>query len=122
MRRAEFLQWFGLLGAALAWTAQLVLGFGVADARCAAAGIRWGLDLDTWQIVLMAVAGVLVLLAEAAAVWLFRATKDTGPSGPPPWGRRHFFVAGASLGNILFLVMIVLSGVAVIADVPCRQA
>jgi hypothetical protein len=26
----EFLQWFGLFGAALTWTAQLVIGFGVA--------------------------------------------------------------------------------------------
>ena len=49
MRRAleksgtqEFMQWFGLLGAPLAWTVQLVLGFGVTEARCGVGGSRWG--------------------------------------------------------------------------------
>ena len=64
MRRAlettavqEFMQWFGLLGAPLAWTVQLVVGFGVTEARCEPGGSRWGVSVDTWEITLMIAAG-----------------------------------------------------------------
>ena len=43
--RAEILQWFGLFAAALIWTTQLVVGFGLTVARCSAAGMRWGIGL-----------------------------------------------------------------------------
>ena len=36
--RLESLQWFGLLAAPLAWTAQLVAGYGVSAAACDGAG------------------------------------------------------------------------------------
>ena len=47
--RPELVQWYGLFGAALAWTAQLVVGFGVAYADCTAASRHWGLDVVTWE-------------------------------------------------------------------------
>jgi hypothetical protein len=120
-RHAEALQWFGLLGAALVWTAQLVVGYGVAQTACMPAGLRWGLDIDTWEIALMVSAGIFVLLSEAAAVAVFLETRSTPHDGPPPWGRRHFFAAGASLGNVLFLMMVLLSGIGAIYHGGCRQ-
>ena len=125
MRRAigqEFLQWFGLLGAPLAWTVQLVLGFGVAEARCDPGSMRWGIALDTWQIALMGAAGAVVVLAEAAAVGLYFATRHVPYDGPPPLGRRRFFVTAASLGNILFLAIILMSGLAAVYHTPCQQS
>jgi hypothetical protein len=119
MRRAEFLQWFGLLGAALAWAAQLVLGFGVTVAACSPAGRVWGIDVDAWQIALMAVGGTIVLISEGAAVTLLLETRTLEYDDPPPWGRRHFFALAAALGNLLFLVAIVLSGMAVIYHGAC---
>jgi hypothetical protein len=120
--RAELLQWYGLLGAAFAWTGQLVVGFGVTVADCAPAGSHWGLDVRTWQILLMVVGGSLALVAEAAAVSVFLATREHAYDDPPPVGRQHFFASAAMLGNLLFLNAIVISGVAAIANAPCHQA
>jgi hypothetical protein len=120
--RPELLQWYGLLGAALAWAVQLVVGFGVAYADCSAGGSRWGIDVVTWEIVLMVVGGTLALLSEAAAVSVFLATRELAYDGPPPAGRHHFFAAGAALGNLLFLNAIIISGIAAIVSAPCHQA
>jgi hypothetical protein len=121
MRRlAEFISWFGLFGAALAWTIQLVVGFGTTVANCSAAGRVWGIDVDAWEIGLMVGAGLVVLLAEAAAVYVFVETRQLYHEDPPPWGRRHFFASAAMLGNVLFFVAILLSGLSVIYLQGCR--
>ena len=120
--RAEFLQWFGLLGAALVWAVQHVTGFGVAVARCGAASGVLAVDQRTWEIALMATALALALLAEAAALVVLRETRDVDYEDPGPEGRRHFFALAAALGNLLFLVIIVLSGVSTIAHSGCTQA
>jgi hypothetical protein len=119
----EFLQWFGLFGAALTWTAQLVIGFGVAVARCGAANAMLGVDVRAWEVALLAAGVALVLLAEAAALTTLRETRAVEYDDPAPDGRRHFFAVAAVLGNLLFLVAIVLSGVGVIAhESSCRPA
>ena len=118
--RLELLQWFGLLGAALAWAGQLVVGYGVTVARCNPA--RLGLALDTWEIVLTAIGGAIVLAAEAAAIAVFLETREAGHDGPPPAGRRHFFASAAVVGNVLFLAMILFSGLGAISNSGCGQA
>jgi len=118
----DFLQWFGLLAAPLAWCVQLVLGFGVAQASCSAGSARWGIDAETWELSLMAAALVVVLLAEACAVALYLATRDVPYDGAPPDGRRGFFVTAASLGNVLFLAAILMSGLAAAHHAPCHQS
>lgn len=119
--RLELLQWYGLLGAALAWSVQLVLGFGVTVARCSTGG-DFGLPYETWQIVLMVVAFMFAALGEAAAVTVFLATRPIEYDGPPPDGRRHFFATAAVVGNVLFLMIIVLSGIGLLAHSPCHQS
>jgi hypothetical protein len=119
---AEFLQWFGLGGAALAWAAQLVIGFGATVARCGAGGARLGIDLDTWELTTFAVALAFVVAAEAAAAVTVARTWGAAYDGPPPDGRRRFFALGALVGNLLFAVVILLSGIAVVTFDPCRQA
>src|SRR5436190_2173614 len=81
----------------LAWTVQLVLGFGVTQAVCGVGSSRWGVGLDTWEIALMAAAGAVVVLAELSAVSLYLGTRDVPYDGPPPVGRRRFFVTASSL-------------------------
>ena len=120
--RAEILQWFGLFAAAIIWSAQLVVGFGLTVARCGAGGMQWGIDLDTWEIVLMIVGVVVALSAEAAALTVFLATRELEHDDPPPTGRQHFFASAAALGNVLFLMIILLSGIAVIVHTPCHQS
>jgi hypothetical protein len=118
----EFLQWFGLLGAALTWTVQLVVGFGVTVASCGAANNVLGVDVTVWEVALMAVAVSLVLLAETAAVTVLVRTRGVDHSAPPPAGRHHFFAVAATLGNVLFLVIILLSGIGAIIHETCRQS
>ena len=119
---AEFLQWFGLLGAALAWTGQLVVGYGVTQAACSAGGADWGLDVHAWEIGLTAAGAAAAVLAAGAALVVFLETRDVGEDDPPPAGRRHFFATAALVGNVLFLVAIILSGAGALAHSTCTQA
>lgn len=119
---AEFLQWFGFGGAALTWAAQLVIGFGATIARCGAGNSVFGLDLHDWELVTMLTALALVLTAEAAAVTTVVRTWGAEYDGPPPEGRRHFFALAATIGNLLFVGAILLSGIAVLSHEACRQA
>lgn len=119
---AEFLQWFGFGGAALVWASQHVLGFGTTVARCGAGGVRYGIDLRTWELATGGVALALALAAEAAAVTVVLRTRETSYDGPPPDGRRRFFALGAMVGNVLFIAVILLSSLSDLAFDPCRQA
>jgi len=121
-RGAEFLQWFGLIGAGVVWAAQLVIGFYLTQADCGPAGSGLHIDQDAWQIALMAVGVPLAVLAEVAAVSVFLETRTLEHDDPPPWGRRHFFVVAAILGNVLFIVAILMSGIGAIYNGPCRGA
>ncbi len=118
----EFLQWFGLFGAALTWTVQLVVGFGVTIARCGPANAVLGVDVKAWELTLMGTGIALALLAEAAALNILWQTRNVDYGGPPPEGRRHFFALAASIGNVLFLVVIVLSGTGAVFHQPCTQS
>jgi hypothetical protein len=118
----EFLSWFGLFGAFSVWVAQLVIGWGVSEARCGAANFAWHLDFDAWQIALMAIGIPIALLSEAAAIVVFRETRSLEHDDPPPWGRRNFFAAAAIIGNVLFVVAILLGGLGAIYHTPCKAA
>jgi hypothetical protein len=122
MRRAEFLQWFGLFAAALVWTVQHVVGFGVFVATCAPGGSRWGIPVKTWQLSLLAVGILFALLAEAAALRVVLATRGVEEDAPPPHGRRHFFAVAAALANVLFLAIILMDGIGSLAFPACRPA
>jgi hypothetical protein len=118
-RTIEALQWVGLLGAALTWTAQLVVGFGVTVAACGPAGPRFGIEVDTWEIALTAAATAFVLVAEAAALAVLARTRGSVHDDPPPRGRRHFFASAAAIVNVLFLVVVLTSGIAAIVHSSC---
>ena len=118
----EFLQWFGLVGGAVAWAAHLGFGFFVAQARCGPGSVHWGIDNTTWQATLMAVTALIVALAEVAAVLTLLDTRDSSYSDAPPYGRRHFFALAAVAGNVLFFVAVILEGVGAIAHTACGQS
>jgi heme/copper-type cytochrome/quinol oxidase subunit 2 len=120
--RMELLQWFGLFGAFAAWVGQLVIGFSVSEARCGAANYVWHVDYEAWQIGLMAVGIVVALLSEVAAIAVFRKTRNLEHDDPPPWGRRNFFAAAAIVGNVLFILAILLGGLGAIYHSPCKAA
>jgi hypothetical protein len=123
IRRLEVLQWVGLLAGLVFAMAQLVLGYGFSDAECGAGGAPWGIANDTWQITLMSVSTLVVLAAEAAAITVVVQTRHVGYSdAEPPIGRIRFLAIAAIPANACFLGIVLLSGIASIADVVCRQA
>jgi hypothetical protein len=122
LRRLSVLQWFGFLAGGVTWWAAFLSGVGTTIAVCNPASGRWGIPHDTVQLVLMSVAVVLILSAQAAAIVVFRATRNVEEADPPPEGRLHLFSIGALLGNTLFLVIILLSEIAAVVDRACHQA
>ena len=121
-RRLEALQWFALFGGALAWPVQFVMGFGVGQAACSAGSRHWGIDGKAWQVALMTGAGVVTLLALVSALLVLRATRDTEYDGTPPDGRRRFFAYAGVAANVLFLGIIVNTGLVALYHFPCHQS
>jgi hypothetical protein len=120
--RAEVLQWVGLFGAAIGWTTQHITGFGVTVAECGAGGSAWHLDRTAWQVTLIVVGLSLIVIAEAAAITVLVRTWGVAEDAAPPLGRQHFFAMAAAVGNVLFFVMVLLSGIGTLVTTPCHQA
>jgi hypothetical protein len=131
LSQLAFVQWIGVVVAPLAWTGQHVVGYGVGEARCRV-GASWGIVFDTWQLSILAAAGLLVVVSEAAAVAVFLATRDVnygdGPPGDGRWGgavpytRLHFFATAAMVANVLFLTVILLDGLGAVFSTLCAQS
>lgn len=121
-RRLEILQWVGLLAGGLVWTAQHVVGYGVTEAACGVGSAQFGISHDVWQASLMAVAVVVILGAEAAALAVFLATRSSSYEAEPPQGRIRFFAIAAMTANAIFLMIVLLDGFAAIFNVECRQS
>lgn len=118
--RLELLQWFGLFGGALAWATQHVVGFGISDSGCSVAGRQWGLPVSTLEVLVGVAAGAITISAWAAAYVAFRETRSVDEDAPGPAGRIRFFAQAALLGNVLFLVIVVLDAVGSVSELPCR--
>lgn len=118
--RLELLQWFGLVAAPGAWAVHLVLGLYLAQARCEAT--HWSSGWSPAQITLTSAAALVALLAEAAALTVYLELRRTSGDAPGPPGRQYFFAVGGLVGNVLFLVAILMTGITVVATQACRQA
>lgn len=129
LRRLGIVQWVGVVVAPVAWTLQHVVGFGIAQARCSIGGEHWGISNTVWELSVLAVAAALVLVSEAAAVAVFRATREAnfgdGPAGDGRWGgalpytRLHFFATAAMVANVLFLAILLMDGFASALEKAC---
>ena len=120
--RLEILQWFGFFAASFAWYGNHIVGSGLTQAQCNPGGSHWGISNDTWQLALLIAASIVILGSEAAAIAVFRATRGADFHAAPPRGRMHFFAAAAMVANFLFLMMVLLNGIAALTDVVCRQS
>ena len=132
LRQLSVVQWVGVMVAPLAWTGQHVVGYGVGQARCEVGAMNWGIGFDTWQLAILAAAGLLILTSEAAAVTVFLATREVNyGDGPPddgrwagvvPFSRLHFFATAAMVANVLFLAIVLMDGLASVFDSLCVQS
>jgi hypothetical protein len=131
LRRLSVVQWVGVMAAPLAWTGQHIVGYGVGQARCEV-GANWGIGFDAWQLAIVVVAGLLIVVSEAAAVTVFLATREVNyGDGPPedgrwagvvPLSRLHFFATAAMVANVLFLAIVLMDGLASVFDSLCVQS
>jgi hypothetical protein len=110
--------WFALLGPPLAWTGQLVLGYGVEEADCGKAGTHWVLHTTAWEAALLALAGAVGLGGLLAAVALWRGSERQEPD---PRGRIWFLAVSALLIDGLFLALILLTGIGALVLDPCDR-
>jgi hypothetical protein len=122
IRRLSRLQWVGFLVGGPIWFAEFLAGIGASQAVCNPASGRWGIPHDAVQIGLMAFAAVCVLVALGASAIVFRETYDVEEQDAPPTGRVHFFAAASIGGNVIFLMIILLTGIGTIVDRTCHQA
>ncbi|HST13329.1 MAG TPA: hypothetical protein VLJ44_00595 [Gaiellaceae bacterium] len=116
--RLEVLQWYGLLGGALAWTTEHVLGFFVSDGGCSGRVAHAAL----WGGVLTGFGVLAVLLAQGAAITVYRATNGVDHDAPGPEGRLRFFAVAALVGNVLFFMLVGLDGLGSLTHLPCVQS
>jgi len=122
LQRLALLQWAGVVLAPAAWVGQHAVGQGTADARCSPGGSQWGIGHDTWQIALMVATVIVILVSEAAAIAVYRATRESSYQSPPPAGRLQFFAIPAMVANLIFLGIVLMDGVASVVDALCRQS
>ncbi len=117
-RTTDLLVWFGLLAAPAAWTVQLVVGSEVEETACAAGGRQFSIDTSAWHLALTAGPAALALAGTAvaglAALAVRRGRGDAR-------GRVEFLAIAGVLGSFLFLVLILLGGIAALALHQCNQ-
>ncbi len=123
--RLNRLAWFGVLGGPVAWAVQFLFGMQFGLARCESPDRRFQFPVHTISPVLGA-AGVLVgVLAELAAIEVFRATRADEHSqheADVTTGRLHFLGAIGMTVNPLTLAICAMAAVAVPLLGLCHQS
>jgi hypothetical protein len=112
----SFLLWLGVFAPPLAWTAQLVVGYGVEEADCSAGSGSFDAAhlVTVWTSV---AAGVVTVVSLLAAAWLWRETRERSPDDR---GRIPFLAGVGVLNGLLFLALIVMTAVGVTHFESCR--
>jgi hypothetical protein len=117
------LLWYAVLGGAVAWAVHLLAGWGVDELTCASGRERIGAlplrAVIAVAVVLPALATVGALLA-AALVWRRTARPPDGLEERRV-GRSRLLAVVAIWSNLLFLIIIVLGGVALLVFPPCLR-
>jgi hypothetical protein len=118
-RLAAALQVYSLFGAPLAWTAQLVVGYGLTEAACGPAGRAWDISIDTWEAVILACALVVAAGGWAAAAALHLAVVRGGLDDPN--GRVKFLTMIGLVVGAIFVALILYTGTGVLTLEECRR-
>jgi Mn2+/Fe2+ NRAMP family transporter len=116
------LLWFGVFGAASAWTLQHLSGYILSEATCDEAGREWNVHSDTWTLAITGLAAATACAAGIAALLTFRANRDADDDSPPPDGRYYFLSIIGMTITPLFLAMILMSGLGSALLTGCRQS
>jgi uncharacterized membrane protein len=99
---------------------QLGFGYWLTQAACSPTGGQWGISLSAWAIVVTALAAIVAVGAGLSSIWLYRRHDDR--NDPPPAGRVAFLAAVGMTVSVLFLVLILMTGVGVVTFRVCNQS
>ncbi|HYZ19022.1 MAG TPA: hypothetical protein VE615_05720 [Gaiellaceae bacterium] len=102
---SRFLVWYGFFGAAGAWSAQLVAGYGLEEALCP------GGESAPWIVAVTLAAG-LVAAGSIGAAYRGRRT---------PAGTVQFLSVVGMLAGLFFLLLIALGGLQLLSLESCDQ-
>lgn len=123
--RLNRLVWFGVLGGPAAWATQFLFGMQFSLARCESPDGRFQFPVHTISPVLGA-AGVLVgVLAELAAIAVFRVTRPdphTQTATEITSGRLHFLAAVGMTVNPLTLMICAMVAIGIPLLGLCHQS
>lgn len=118
-RLAVALEVYALLGAPLAWTAQLVVGYGLTQAACGPAGRTWDIPVDAWEAVIFALALAVAAGGWATAAVLHRAVARGSVDDPN--GRVRFLTTIGLVVGAIFVALILYTGTGVLTLEECRR-
>jgi len=122
---SPFLVWFGLFGAAAAWTVQLIADYAIAAHGCFPRSVPltepvWGhATLTIWLFAISILAIIVAALALAAAFVAWHRTSDE-MGGEGHWaldtgeGRTRFMAAAGMMASSVFLLAILFHFAAVV--------
>jgi hypothetical protein len=116
------LMWFAVLGPPLAWAVEFAVGYWATQTQCSVPGRGWHVSVDTWGIVLMAVAFTVTATAGVTAFRMFRGTREAETEGSPPAGRVRFLSMVGMTVAVLFTFIIVMTGLGVVILPDCHQS
>jgi hypothetical protein len=114
------LAWYGVLGAPLAWTVELLAGYGVQEAGCETGSTPTSLSQNA-NSAIGAITVVMLLVALGGLV-AAHATARALRAGeiPDPRGRVAFMARFGTIASLLFTLAIVLSGIPIFALESCH--
>jgi hypothetical protein len=137
-KAAPWLLWFAVLGGAVAWSAHLLLGWGLEEIACSPVSAGpdvLGVSLTVWIGVLTVVLGAVTVAAGLLAYRFWRQSGAADPNtriepgggDPEPQslirgGRTGFMALFGLAANALFLLMIVYGGVSLLLLRPCTRS
>ena len=111
------LLWYGVLAAPLAWATVIAAGYFLQDAGCppASSGDIWGVDVSAVSVGVIIVCAAIAAAGAIVALHEIRVARSTEDRR----GRAQFMAVAGLLGSLLFLLAIVLSGIAFIPLSSC---
>jgi hypothetical protein len=116
-RRAAAVMWFGVFAPPLAWAVQLLAGWLVDEAACSRGSLHWGIDDRWWQAIISLVAAAAAAAGAAAAFTTLRSVRR---GVVDPRGRVEFLALTSLSAALLFLLLTLITGIAVVSLESCR--
>jgi hypothetical protein len=117
-RAVTLIQWGAIMAPPLAWTVQLVIGYGFAIAACGIGGVSGGISIHLWQAIAGAVAALVAAGAWGGAIMLHAAT-GRGEVDDPVGRVRFMSTIGIVIG-LIFLTLIGFTAAGTLAVHGCR--